>query len=54
MRSGASVSGAREKPSAEPMGKSDGRIVYMGKIPEVLNQNILDAYPDNVCLVATH
>jgi hypothetical protein len=26
----------------------------MGKIPVVLNQHILDAYPDNVCLVATH
>lgn len=26
----------------------------MGKIPELLNQHILDAYPDHVCLVATH
>jgi hypothetical protein len=25
----------------------------MGKIPEVLNQHLLDAYPENVCLVAT-
>ncbi|TDI67346.1 MAG: hypothetical protein E2O90_02745 [Alphaproteobacteria bacterium] len=28
-------------------------MVEMGKIPEVLNRHILDAYPDNVCLVAT-
>lgn len=26
----------------------------MSKIPEVLNQHILDAYPANVCLVATN
>lgn len=26
----------------------------MGKIPEVLNQHILDAYPEHVCLVATY
>ncbi|MBT4703389.1 MAG: hypothetical protein HOM58_07635 [Rhodospirillaceae bacterium] len=26
----------------------------MGEIPEVLNQHILEAYPDNVCLVATN
>ena len=25
----------------------------MGQIPEILNQHLLDAYPDNVCLVAT-
>ena len=25
----------------------------MGLIPEVLNQHLLDSYPDNVCLVAT-
>ncbi len=26
----------------------------MGKIPEVLNQHLLDAYPEHVCLVATY
>ena len=26
----------------------------MGKIPKALNQHILDAYPEHVCLVATH
>ena len=26
----------------------------MSKIPEVMNQHILEAYPEHVCLVATH
>ncbi len=54
MRNGASVSGARAKSSDDSNGETEGNLVKMGKIPEVLNQHILDAYPDNVCLVATH